>query len=394
MTESDFPGRGRSFGRVSAKALLLASAIVFALVLMELGLRLFAPLPARYFVLPPTERRIFRPEPGAMPGVSKEARFRVNSQGLRGDELTPDKDLIVLALGGSTTECVFLDQDETWPALLQRRMAASGHRAWVGNGGLSGRTTRENVPQLRQLLSQFPTTLVVVLLIGANDLLSRLSLGDEYRPTPIVDPKAEALIVPKAFSVFPVRYAPGLPFWQRTELWARTRAAVEGLRLSTEHVEDQAGRSYVVRRERRRSATLTDVLPDLTSALEEYSENVERMIAIAEKRVPLVFITQPAMWREGLPADLDALLWMGDAGSRQKPPLYYSPRALAEGLRRYNETLLRICSAHDLPCLDLAPRVPKDASVFYDDLHFNRHGAELVASILGDFLSSRVLAPR
>jgi lysophospholipase L1-like esterase len=178
-----------------------------------------------------------------MPGVSKEARFRVNSQGLRGDELTPDKDLIVLAVGGSTTECVFLDQDETWPALVQRRLMANGYKAWVGNAGLSGRTTRENVVQLRQLLLQFPTTRVVVLLIGANDLLSRLSLGNLYRPTPIVDQEAELHIVPKAFSVFPVRYAPGLPFWQRTELWARTRVAFDRVRLRTEHIEDQAGRA-------------------------------------------------------------------------------------------------------------------------------------------------------
>ena len=329
-----------------------------------------------------------------MPGVSTEARFRVNSVGLRGDELTADKDLVVLALGGSTTECVFLDQDETWPAILQKRLTQDGWKAWVGNAGLSGRTTRENVPQLRQLLAQLPATRIVVLLIGANDLVSRLSLGEQYRPMPVLDAETEALLVPKAFSMFPLRYASDLPIWQRTELWTRTSAAMRSLRLRVEHVEDQAGRSYVVRRERRRSARRTDALPDLTTALREYTENVERMIAIAAGRVQLVFITQPAMWTDGLSPDLDALLWIGEAGSRKEDPVYYSPRALAEGLERYDEALLRVCSTHDLACLDLASRLPKDASVFYDDLHFNRRGAELVASIVGDFLSNRVLPRR
>jgi hypothetical protein len=118
------------------------------------------------------------------------------------------------------------------------------------------------------------------------------------------------------------------------------------------------------------------------------------MMALAGKRVQLVFLTQPAMWRDGLPAELDALLWMGDTGSQQDPPLYFSSRSLAEGLRRYNDTLLHLCAVHGIPCLDLAPRIPKDQSAFYDDVHFSRHGAELVASILGDFLLDRVLSQR
>lgn len=377
--------------RVTIRAALLSLGIALALLVTEIGLRLFAQSPERYFVLAPLERRVFRPLPGAMPGVGARARFDVNSQGLRGDELAGDRDLVVLAIGGSTTECVFLDQDETWPALLQRRLIESGRKAWVGNAGLSGRTTREHVPQLRKLLEQFPSTRVVVLLIGANDLLTRLSAGDDYRPAPVVSLAAEALLIPKAFSVFPARYASDLPLWERTQVWTRARAAWRGFRLGAEQIEDEAGRSYVLRRERRRSARFRDELPDLATALEEYQANVERMIELAQGRVQIVFLTQPAMWRDDLPPDLDALLWTGETSPRREPPVYYSARALAEGLRRYNETLLRVCSTHGLPCLDLEPRVRKDDSAFYDDLHFNRHGAEVVASTVGEFLVRDVL---
>jgi lysophospholipase L1-like esterase len=326
-----------------------------------------------------------------MPGVAGPVRYQVNSLGVRGDELTPDDDLVLLAIGSSTTQCAFIDQNETWPALVQRRLRAAGRRAWVGNAGLSGRTTRENVPQLRKLLEEFPSTRIVILLIGANDLAYRLSAGDRYRPTPVLDARAEMAIVPKAFSVFPVRYDASLPFWERTELWGRTRTVFETLRLKAEHIDDEAGRSYVLRRERRRSATFRRVLPDLASALEEYSANIERMIDLAAGRVQLVFVTQPAMWREDLPPELDRLLWFGDANPDGYPPQYYSTEALAEGLGRYNQTLLRICAQRRLPCLDLEPVVPRDTTAFYDDVHFNRQGAEIVASHVADFLLENVL---
>lgn len=53
---------------------------------------------------------------------------------------------------------------------------------------------------------------------------------------------------------------------------------------------------------------------------------------------------------------------------------------------RYNETLSKVCRAQHVECIDLASLLPKDTSVFYDDIHFNEEGADKVAEILAQHM--------
>lgn len=125
---------------------------------------------------------VFRPENGILPGVSGESRFIVISQGFRGDELTVEHTVRILALGGSATECLYLDQAEAWPRRLQDFLTSyAGHEnIWVGNVGMSGKTTRHHLIAMRYLPLNELRIDMVVLLAGVNDLQSRLSQGDSY----------------------------------------------------------------------------------------------------------------------------------------------------------------------------------------------------------------------
>jgi lysophospholipase L1-like esterase len=65
----------------------------------------------------------------------------VNSHGLRGDEIPPKRpdDFRILAMGGSTTWGHKVDDDETWPVQLERRLREGGSaNVQVLNGGVSG----------------------------------------------------------------------------------------------------------------------------------------------------------------------------------------------------------------------------------------------------------------
>ena len=108
--------------RLSARAaaaavVLVAVSMALTLALAEFGLRLA--MPTGYFIWKPRMERTFHPAPEFMPGVTGVSTFRTNSQGLRADELTGQEGRRILALGGSTTECLYLDQSEAWPRLLQ-----------------------------------------------------------------------------------------------------------------------------------------------------------------------------------------------------------------------------------------------------------------------------------
>ena len=65
---------------------------------------------------------------------------------------------------------------------------------------------------------------------------------------------------------------------------------------------------------------------------------------------------------------------------------YYTAEALARGMAAYNKRLLDICAERQVECIDLATALPKDTTVFYDDVHFNESGSKQVAQILADYL--------
>ena len=39
-----------------------------------------------------------------------------------------------------------------------------------------------------------------------------------------------------------------------------------------------------------------------------------------------------------------------------------------------------------MECIDLAKTLPKDTTVFYDDVHFNENGAHQMVQIVADYL--------
>lgn len=374
-------------GSRTRRALLAGSAILLsclpAVLVGELLLRSLAS--DSWFVWPPNLRNEFHPSPELMPGVQGIARFEINSQGLRGDEFAKDQDLRVLALGGSTTECLYLDGAEAWPRLLQDHLRAGGKRVWVGNAGRSGHNTWHHRVQAEKLLAQYPRIDVVLVLAGVNDLSLRLGLDRSYAPP------SEEKVTDEAFKQKPLRFRPG-PLYKRTALWQGVAKIEWRLRNKQETVQDPPGSIYVRwRRHRQGASALRTELPDLGPALEDYAENL-RAIAdtVARHGARVVFMTQPSLWREDLPEDLEALLWMGGVGRFQEESghEYYTVEALEEGMAAYNRTLLEVC--REIPgalCIDLAARLPQDATVFYDDVHFNEEGSRQVARVVAERLA-------
>jgi len=343
-----------------------------------------------YYVWPPRLHQELHPSPRIMPGVSGASRFAVSSLGLRGDEISPDRDVRILALGGSTTECLYLDQLEAWPRLLQERL---GPRVWVGNAGKSGLHTRHHRLQAETLLDQLPRMAAVIVLTGVNDLSVRLAQDTAWRPVDFTSPEAVRPLIREAFEVHPPRLAAGA-FYQRTALHEALEMFNRRLR-SGGATQDVDGRRYVVwRRHRREAPVVRQRLPDLAPALSEFAANLRAIAgSVTRHRARIVFVTQPYLWRPDLPPELQRLLWLGGVGRFQKEPghEYYAVSALAAGLDAYNRTLLATCrSLPGAVCVDLASELPKDTTVFYDDVHFNEAGARRVVAVLADQLRLRV----
>ncbi|HEX9945288.1 MAG TPA: arylesterase [Thermoanaerobaculia bacterium] len=83
---------------------------------------------------------------------------------------------VVVFLGDSLTAGMGLDEDEAYPAVIERELREDGTPVRVVNAGVSGDTTAGGLSRLSWLLKQLPD--VVVVALGANDGLRALPLAE------------------------------------------------------------------------------------------------------------------------------------------------------------------------------------------------------------------------
>lgn len=330
----------------------------------------------------------------------------MNSRGLRGAELTPEHDFQLLTLGGSTTECLLLNQDETCPHLLQAELSTrSGRKVWVGNAGVSGHSTREHSSQTPNLLDGYPDTNLVILLLGVNDLGLRLQQDAAYDEHFMDRTGTEEYLIARAFHNYPLRFRSDMPFYKRLEIYARlrrTKTRIKNLLLAFRPtgggtIEDEFGKNLKRWRTNRANALrIRNRLPDMTAALNEYGRNLRRIITAAlDRGARILLITQPSLWRSDLSDEERRQLWWGGIGDFQREGAraeFYSVAALEEGMALYNRELIDICLEQHVDCLDLAGQVPKDIRAFYDGVHFTEAGARVVAREIAGFVFANYLS--
>lgn len=367
--------------RLGGTAAYVLFVVAFALIGSEFFLRALLPAPQNYYIWPPNMYVVFEPSEAATPGVSGPGRFRTDSLGLRSDEPPPDRKQTIYVFGGSTAIDVFLDQDRAWVQQLQTKlnMATGEPKTWVGNLARSSMATLHNLLMFEYLLPELPKPDLFVNLVGVNDL--QLALKSSYLRDMTMETHMSW-----TFSERPARGG----FWHRLALvrfYERIADWWEKSRLGPTQTYNADG--YITWRKCRRKAppeNIVDRLPDLTAALAEYEKNLNELVDRGNAYgAATIFLTQPTIWSDHMgPQETDRLL-AGGIGPNNvwcEEHRYYSPRALAEGMAKFNATLLDVCRRRNLFCIDLAAKVPKDARYFYDDMHVSNAGADLVSDIV------------
>ncbi len=315
----------------------------------------------------PNVSLLFHPNEDVMPGVSGPSHYATNSLGIRGRELPENRALTrLLCLGGSTSECAYLDEAEAWPGLLMRRInqtaADAGRRVWVGSAGISGFGSKHHLRFAREseLMDQIDC---LVLLVGVNDFCKFV---ETERLTAEIE-REEALALAKT------------PFWTCSQVrnLAR-RAANVFLPTMTRHYEDPDGANYQLRRQERRAAVKTDEPLDLKEVLAEYALRIEQIAKTCrERNVRLIVVSQPVLWSGELDAESEALLWLGWTARDS----FLSTAALRQGMDQFNATLASTCKRLDIEMVDLS-HMNGRKEYFYDDCHFTELGAAEVARSL------------
>ena len=345
----------RFLARTGPRLLLLATGVAIALGLAELMASLAVPKPG-FHLRPAGMDRVHNTDPEIMPGIEGTARYRINSLGIRGPELPTDRSVPrVLCVGGSTTECLYLDEDEAWPRLLANSLAAAGP-VWVGSTGLAGYSTVHHL----QFLEEFELVReggldAVVLLVGVNDLW-KVYLG-------VTEQQQLEGRAPK-------------PVWDRMRLarllhgWLdRVRAdRGGGLEHWAVHVPPQ--------QRQRQAGTKLERGPDLAPWLDAYAVRIERIAAACrDSGITPIFVTQPVQWAADLPEHIEARFWFGWT----EGDAYVSTAVMRAGMEAFNRRLAEVAARLDAPLVDLSD-LHGDPRWFFDDCHFTEAGAREVAA--------------
>lgn len=327
-----------------------------------------------WYVYPPNKAYIFEPNPSILYGISGSKKFSTNSSGYRSiNDFSPQTENW-LCVGGSTTECTYLDDSQTWYSLLEKKLGSQFRIASIGK---SGHISKNHYNYLNRILSEDKNIKGVVLMCGLNDLVKVLA-----------NPQLDLSILKKESTLhmcFAGRINESGIVSHSALLWY----IKEKLTLQNKNKSILLDRTGAILTQWRanynsKSAVISN-LPKLENSLKTYQTNLEEIIQLcASKKTKLIVLNQSAIWKSK-PTDFEQkLLWMGGLGDYQnhKGCAYYSTAALDEGLRLFNETTKKICLQKNIPFVDLYSSLPKDTSVFYDDCHFNEHGAKKVAEII------------
>jgi lysophospholipase L1-like esterase len=349
----------------------LCTAVTVAMWLSsECLLHVFAPTTssAAFHLPPPNTRRVFQPNASDMPGVIGESRYTISSLGVRGPELPPKEAAYrILCVGGSTTQCLYLDDSEAWPHVLEvtlNRGADSKH-VWVGNVGIAGYST---APHLRFIAKGelWKRMDCILFLVGANDLNRFLRFGstlNQFSDEP---------------STWELKSRSSPPIWNRSAVLKTARRIYYEQIRPQKDAEDKRGANYAVRRRLRQRAPIRDDMPDLSEALNEYGERIARIIELCKSaHVRPVFLTQPTLLGENASAEVRSLFWSGDDGHGK----YFGIDYLRKGLDRYNQRLREVCSRERVEVIDLTTMNGR-GEFFYDDYHFTESGAREVARLV------------
>ena len=303
----------------------------------------------------------------SLDGVSPAVHNSTNKWGLRGDEPPSNWDscLTMIVIGGSTAQCFYLDDHKTWPYLLQEKLKPLFPDAWVGNGGLSGHSTRGHIVFVRSVIARLRPR-AAIFLVGVNDL--GFSMNDENRKygNPAERTGWRQLLIRNSRLV------------QIAYLWKI---------ILVDHavVLDRGASSNFVPEKLEHEIELPADLRRALPGLDEYANNLKTIIGdLRTFHVRPLFLTQPLLFD----TTQEWATIVGRAYSVNGTKGLVSAETFAKMLTIYNQELLRVCDTENVESLDLASKIPHSREYFYDLMHFNEKGADTVAETVADYFRS------
>jgi len=303
--------------------------------------------PAKLFHLrPPNSQAVYR----STLAVAGQSRVNTNSRGIRGPEFPPRSEAYrILCIGDSVTECFYLDDPQTWPALLMERLNREPDMpaVWVGNVGHSGYNCFHHLHFLKEspLLTEVDC---VVLMAGTADAVFAVCGYPELI-------KQEGRKKPKSW-----------------------------LSDTLETVRERFKR----RRKTVATRIVCDELPDLAEPLHRYRQRLREIAGICRDHgVRLVLVASPTVCQKDDPAQSGKASWNWKLPDGR----YLTDARIREAVDLFNEATAAAAAELAVEFVDVTS-LNGQPRFFADESHLSTEGTRQVARMLAEsFLARRGL---
>ena len=301
------------------------------------------------------------------PHLDKEIVNTRNGLGLRGPEKPADFEnrLSIVAVGGSTTECHFLNDDKTWPYLTGKLLGSKFDGIWMNNAGFDGHSTFGHQVLLNDYLIKLQPKLILFL-TGINDVENeqptfhdKLNASDAYPDLKhFLYNNCEILNIA-------VNLARG---------WRAQRFNNTTQELRTPEKNNEL---FIP------DSVFNAKLRSQQTFLIHYRKRIEQLIdTCISHHIQPVFITQPCLSGRATDSVTNVDLSTLKIDDHMNGLLYW------EILELYNEQVRKRCTDKNIPLIDLASLMPKNSLYYYDQTHYTNEGAQQVAAIIAAKLSN------
>jgi lysophospholipase L1-like esterase len=378
---------------VARRVGLVIISFAVSILIGEACLEIFRPVPDPYLAYkstpnpfirsahPPNARFFTEPEEG-LSGIGPHNVFSTNNMGFRGDYLVtpkPKNEFRIFMVGGSTTECFYLDDAKALNRVLQEQLASRAGEELsvkVYGAGKSGDASDDHISMIVHRIVQLEPDMIV-LFAGINDLTRAIYNYDYLHIAPAAqffDPRVSN------FKLWATDYQiPRRLYYLKTRLLTNEKQAREQIALRTNIQE---------KKRLGEKAPISNDKPRVD--LNAYSSNLRTIAGAARaNHIQLVFITQQSTWNSTIDPEVrkwHAVLYRNGVNYRED--------LMDQALETLNDQMRRIATEDSIPIYDLAKSMPKSLEFFYDDVHFNENGARRAATELATLMTEKRLIRR
>lgn len=338
----------------------LSIGVIIALILAEVVLHIYNPFPSRIrgneILLKANLSKTIVLDP-PVPGLDSLFTHEVNELGFRGESWpkNPKERLKIIVVGGSTTECSMQANSKTWPAKMENKLKSIFPNIWVNNAGLDGCSTYGHIILMKDYIVELKPD-YAMFLVGVNDRGKAnfdhedgfLAKRNESFIRSLLKKSELLTIIDNLYKSYQAHAV------QLGHHFNTAQDDVEEIVVTTDSTTIASQRKARAEKLQFHEAYLPTYLARIDSITKLCNSN----------SIAPIFITQPLL------DDVNSTGW--------------------KVMEIYNHALLNYCKKNNILSIDLADAMPKQKTLYYDNMHYTNKGAALVGNIVADSLISKI----